>query len=113
MTRRALSLAALLVGLAAPAASAAGLPGTQRVLAREMARSGPAAGAYVVDLTTGQDLFAANPDVPRIPASANKLFTTSTALERFGPDRTLQTTVLAQTAPDASGVIQGDLYLRG
>src|SRR5436190_20703839 len=100
MTRRALSLAALLVGLAAPAAGAAGLPGTQRVLARELAASGPAAGAYVVDLTTGQELFSANPDVQRIPASVNKLFTTSTALQRFGPEHRLQTTVLAQTAPD-------------
>jgi serine-type D-Ala-D-Ala carboxypeptidase/endopeptidase (penicillin-binding protein 4) len=113
MARRALSLAALFLALAAPAASAAGLPGTQRILAREMAGSGLASGAYVLDLTTGQELFAANPDVPRIPASVNKLFTTSTALERFGPDHRMQTTVLAETAPDVDGVVRGDLYLHG
>jgi D-alanyl-D-alanine carboxypeptidase/D-alanyl-D-alanine-endopeptidase (penicillin-binding protein 4) len=117
MTRRLavplVALALLAPGVAAPAASGAGLPATQRVLAREMAASGPAAGAYVVDLDTGQPLFAANADVPRTPASVNKLFTTATALRRFGPDRRLATEVLAQTAPDELGVVAGDLYLRG
>jgi D-alanyl-D-alanine carboxypeptidase/D-alanyl-D-alanine-endopeptidase (penicillin-binding protein 4) len=51
--------------------------------------------------------------VQRIPASVNKLFTTSTALQRFGPDRTLQTEVLADAAPDETGVIAGNVYLRG
>jgi serine-type D-Ala-D-Ala carboxypeptidase/endopeptidase (penicillin-binding protein 4) len=113
MTRRVLCSAAVFLALSAPAASAAGLPGTQRILGREMAGSGAASGAYVLDLTTGQELFAANPDVQRIPASVNKLFTTSTALERFGPDHRMKTTVLAETAPDLTGVVQGDLYLRG
>jgi D-alanyl-D-alanine carboxypeptidase/D-alanyl-D-alanine-endopeptidase (penicillin-binding protein 4) len=113
MTRRALCLAALFLGLSGSAASAAGLPATQRILAREMAQSGVASGAYVADLDTGQELFAANPDVPRIPASVNKLFTTSTALQRFGPDQRLKTTVLAAAPADPSGVVQGDVYLRG
>lgn len=113
MLRRTVLLALVLLGLAAPAASAAGLAATQRVLAREMAASGYAAGAYVADLDSGETLFADDPDVPRIPASVNKLFTTSTALERFGSDHTFQTEVLAQTAPDTSGIVFGDLYLRG
>jgi D-alanyl-D-alanine carboxypeptidase/D-alanyl-D-alanine-endopeptidase (penicillin-binding protein 4) len=113
MLRRAVLPALLALVLAAPAASAAGLATTQRILAREMAQSGSSAGAYVIDLQSGATLFADDPDVPRIPASVNKLFTTSTALERFGPDHTFQTEVLAQTAPDASGVVFGDLYLRG
>jgi D-alanyl-D-alanine carboxypeptidase/D-alanyl-D-alanine-endopeptidase (penicillin-binding protein 4) len=113
MLRRTVLLALVLLGLAAPAAAAAGLAATQRVLAREMARSGPSSGAYVIDLDSGAPLYAAKPDVQRIPASVNKLFTTATALERFGPDRTLQTDILAQTAPDAAGVVAGDLYLRG
>jgi D-alanyl-D-alanine carboxypeptidase/D-alanyl-D-alanine-endopeptidase (penicillin-binding protein 4) len=107
------AVALVLAALLAPAASAAGLAGTQRVLAREMAGSGPAAGAYVIDLDTGAELFADDPDVGRIPASVNKLFTTSTALQRFGPDHQLVTTVLARTPPDADGVLTGDLYLRG
>jgi D-alanyl-D-alanine carboxypeptidase/D-alanyl-D-alanine-endopeptidase (penicillin-binding protein 4) len=113
MLRRTVLLALVLLGLAAPAASAAGLAATQRVLAREMAASGYAAGAYVIDLDSGATLFADDPDVPRIPASVNKLFTTAAALERFGSDHTFQTEVLAQTAPDTAGIIFGDLYLRG
>ena len=113
MIRRAVALTVLFLGLLAPTAPAADLPTTQRVLAREMAASGPAAGAYVVDLDTGAPLFAFNPDVQRIPASVNKLFTTSTALQRFGPERTLQTEVLADAAPDETGVVAGNVYLRG
>jgi D-alanyl-D-alanine carboxypeptidase/D-alanyl-D-alanine-endopeptidase (penicillin-binding protein 4) len=117
MTRRLAAplaaLAMLLPGVAAPAASGAGLPATQRVLAREMAASGPATGAYVVDLATGAELFAANADVPRMPASVNKLYTTATALRRFGADRRLTTDVLVAAPPDDFGVITGDLYLHG
>jgi serine-type D-Ala-D-Ala carboxypeptidase/endopeptidase (penicillin-binding protein 4) len=113
MLRRTALAGLLVFGLTASPAAAGDLATTQRVLAREMAASGPAAGAYVVDLDSGQELFAANPDVRRIPASVNKLFTTSTALTRFGPDHTFGTDVLAQTAPDATGVVQGDVYLRG
>jgi D-alanyl-D-alanine carboxypeptidase/D-alanyl-D-alanine-endopeptidase (penicillin-binding protein 4) len=107
------ALALLLATLLAPGASAAGLPATQRVLAKEMAASGPAAGAYVVDLETGAELFADDPDLALIPASVNKLFTTGTALQRFGPDHRLTTSVLAETLPDEDGVVDGDLYLRG
>lgn len=111
--RLATLLALVLAAVLAPAASAAGLAGTQRVLAKEMAGSGPASGAYVIDLDTGAELFSANPDVPRIPASTNKLFTTSTALQRFGPTRQLTTTVLADAAPDPDGLVAGNVYLRG
>jgi D-alanyl-D-alanine carboxypeptidase/D-alanyl-D-alanine-endopeptidase (penicillin-binding protein 4) len=113
MLRRAILLALAALGLVAPAATAGDLAATQRVLAREMGASGPAAGAYVTDLDSGAELYAANPDVPRLPASVNKLFTTATALQRFGPAHTLETHVLAQTPPDATGVVTGDVYLRG
>jgi D-alanyl-D-alanine carboxypeptidase/D-alanyl-D-alanine-endopeptidase (penicillin-binding protein 4) len=112
-TIAATALALALTALLAPGASAAGLAATQRILAREMATSGPAAGAYVVDLDTGAELFADDPDVARIPASVNKLFTTATALQRFGPDHRLATTVLAETPPDENGIVDGDLYLHG
>jgi D-alanyl-D-alanine carboxypeptidase/D-alanyl-D-alanine-endopeptidase (penicillin-binding protein 4) len=113
MLRRAVLLALVALGLTAPAASAAGLAATQRALTREMAKAGPAAGAYVIDLDTGAPLFEDDPDVQRIPASVNKLFTTATALQRFGPEHTFQTEVLAQTAPDEAGIVNGNLYLRG
>jgi|tagenome__1003787_1003787.scaffolds.fasta_scaffold20840962_1 D-alanyl-D-alanine carboxypeptidase/D-alanyl-D-alanine-endopeptidase (penicillin-binding protein 4) len=113
MLRRTVVAALLTFGLTASPAAAGDLASTQRVLAREMAGSGPAAGAYVIDLGTGQPLFAVNQDVKRIPASVNKLFTTSTALTRFGSEHAFTTDVLAQTPPDPTGVVQGDLYLRG
>ena len=67
----------------------------------------------MLDTTTGRTLASVRADAPRIPASVNKLFTTSTALLRFGPDATLQTRVLGVGALDDAGTWQGDLYLRG
>jgi D-alanyl-D-alanine carboxypeptidase/D-alanyl-D-alanine-endopeptidase (penicillin-binding protein 4) len=99
--------------LLAPAAHAAGRAATKRVLSAEMSAAGSQSGAYVVDLTTGRQLYANRPDVKRIPASVNKLFTTSTALMRFGDRGRLRTDVLASPAPDEDGVVDGDLYLRG
>lgn len=111
---RTLCVIALLAWAAfAPAASAAGLPAVQRSLDRQMSRSGPAAGAYVVDLDSGAVLYARNADVPRVPASVQKLYTTSTALLRLGAGGRLSTTAEAAQAPDASGVLDGNLYLRG
>jgi D-alanyl-D-alanine carboxypeptidase/D-alanyl-D-alanine-endopeptidase (penicillin-binding protein 4) len=46
-------------------------------------------------------------------ASNVKIFTTSAALDRFGPAGTFQTRVAAEAAPDAQGVLRGNLYLRG
>jgi len=76
---------------------------------------GPAAfwGIEVVDLKTGQTLYERNADHFFVPASNTKLFTTSLALTRLGPDYTFQTRVLADAQPDASGTIRGDLRLVG
>ncbi len=113
VARRLCLLAVLLLAAAYPAAAhAAGLSATKRVLKTQMAPE-PAAGAYVIDLETGRQLFARHPDVPRTPASVNKLFTTSTALQRFGPRARLTTDVLTGVAPDERGVVRGNLFLRG
>ena len=69
------------------------------VLAREMRAAPATSGAYVRDLDSGAVLFAKRESTRRIPASVEKLFTTSSALLRMGPTATLQT--LAVTAPDA------------
>ncbi len=82
-------------------------------LGRGLAQAGGRDGAYVVDLTSGQSLFAASPDVGRLPASVQKLYTTSTALLRFGPRATLTTTVLGQGSRGPKGTWMGTLYLRG
>jgi len=109
---RILLLALLALAALAPAAGAEGLPATQRLLDAQMRQAG-AAGAYVVDVDSGETLYEEDADVTRVPASVEKLYTTATALLRFGPDSTLQTTVLADVAPDDAGVMAGDLYLRG
>jgi D-alanyl-D-alanine carboxypeptidase/D-alanyl-D-alanine-endopeptidase (penicillin-binding protein 4) len=107
------ALVTLLTLALTPAAHASGLAATKRVLAREMARSGANSGAYVVDLTTGQELFARKPDVARMPASVEKLYTSATALLLYGANGHMTTSVLADALPDENGTIAGDLVLRG
>jgi D-alanyl-D-alanine carboxypeptidase/D-alanyl-D-alanine-endopeptidase (penicillin-binding protein 4) len=94
-------------------ARAASLASTQRVLTRAMAHAGAYAGAYVVDVGSGEQLYASNADVARMPASVEKLYTSATALLRYGAGGTLSTTVLAPSLPDADGEVAGDLILRG
>jgi serine-type D-Ala-D-Ala carboxypeptidase/endopeptidase (penicillin-binding protein 4) len=106
-------LAALLVAVLAPAAQAAGRAGTVKALDRQMNRAGTGSGAYVVDLDSGAALYARAADVPRIPASVNKLYTTSAALVRYGAEGQLDTEVLGDSDPDEKGVVTGNLYLRG
>jgi D-alanyl-D-alanine carboxypeptidase/D-alanyl-D-alanine-endopeptidase (penicillin-binding protein 4) len=109
---RIVCLAALLAALLAPAAQAAGPAATARALDRQMSRAGVASGAYVVDLDSGQELYAHAPDVARMPASVNKLYTTSAALLVYGAEGQLTTEVLG-TAEMVDGVVDGNLYLRG
>jgi D-alanyl-D-alanine carboxypeptidase/D-alanyl-D-alanine-endopeptidase (penicillin-binding protein 4) len=75
--------------------------------------AGNASGALVVDLNTGNALFSDRSGVGRLPASVEKLYTTSTALTRFGPNRNLLTKVFGVGALDASGTWHGTLYIRG
>ena len=109
---RIVCLAALLAALVAPAAQAGGPAATARALDRQMDRAGASSGAYVIDLDSGRELFSRAPDVPRIPASVNKLYTTTAALLLYGADGQLTTEVLGSTAL-ADGVLAGNLYLRG
>ena len=70
-------------------------------------------GIQALDLTTGRVLFELNPHSFFIPASNTKLFTTSLALTRLGPDYVFRTTVRADAAPDSDGRIHGPLRLIG
>lgn len=113
LTATLLALAALLAG-AAPAAAIS--ESTLRTtIAREMAKGPAASGAYVRDMDSGAELYALRENVVRIPASVEKLFTTSAALLRLGPSATLQTQ--AVTAPGSvvapGGTLRGDLVLVG
>ena len=102
-------LALVLLAGAGPAAAAP----LDALVAGGLARAGGVTGGYVLDTTTGRTLASVRADVPRIPASVNKLYTTSTALLRFGPAATLQTRVLGVGELDDAGTWHGDLYLRG
>lgn len=84
-----------------------------RALSKGMRAAGSASGAYVVDLSTGQSLFSAAAGVRRLPASVEKVYTTSTALLRFGPNATLTTSVLGRGTQGRLGTWYGTLYLRG
>jgi D-alanyl-D-alanine carboxypeptidase/D-alanyl-D-alanine-endopeptidase (penicillin-binding protein 4) len=68
-------------------------------------------GAYVLDAATNRVLFRRSPGRARILASNSKIFTTSTAVSRFGPDSHLATTVWS-TDDITDGISQG-LYLKG
>jgi serine-type D-Ala-D-Ala carboxypeptidase/endopeptidase (penicillin-binding protein 4) len=110
---RTATLACLLVLLLPVAASAAGRAATARTLDAQMRLAGAGSGAYVMDLESGSRIYARRATVPRMPASVEKLYTSATTLRRLGPTGRLATSVLAEAPPDAAGVVDGDLYLRG
>jgi D-alanyl-D-alanine carboxypeptidase/D-alanyl-D-alanine-endopeptidase (penicillin-binding protein 4) len=111
-----LALVALLaLALAAPAAQAVDRAGLRLTLTKLHARLGTAAGASVVDLGSGEVLYARRDSLALAPASNEKLFVTSAALLRFGALTTLKTTLAAPpgTEIDDNGVLRGDLYVVG
>jgi DNA-binding CsgD family transcriptional regulator len=81
-------------------------------LAAQMRAAGGASGAWVYDGGAQQTIFKWNAARSRVPASVEKLVTTSAALERLGADARFETEVLA-TGEVAEGTLDGDLYLRG
>jgi serine-type D-Ala-D-Ala carboxypeptidase/endopeptidase (penicillin-binding protein 4) len=99
---------------AATAAQAATSPQASlaSTLSSRLRHAGGRNGAYVVDLDTGQPLFSQAPDVGRLPASVEKLYTTATALLDFGPSATLTTSVYGAGTLNA-GRWTGTLYLKG
>jgi D-alanyl-D-alanine carboxypeptidase/D-alanyl-D-alanine-endopeptidase (penicillin-binding protein 4) len=112
-------LIALAAALAAPATAPAAAPFTdadlKATIGREMRKAPKTTSVYVRDMDSGAELYALRENTARIPASVEKLFTTSTALLRMGPAATLRT--LAVMAPDAviepGGTLRGNLTLVG
>ena len=84
----AIALGAMIVGLllAAPAFAAGPttLAGLRSSLDAQMAKAGKRSGAYVVDLGTGRTLFDVRSRTRLVPASLEKLYTTSAALLSLG-----------------------------
>jgi D-alanyl-D-alanine carboxypeptidase/D-alanyl-D-alanine-endopeptidase (penicillin-binding protein 4) len=83
-----------------------------RSLAAGMRQAGVYSGADVVDLTTGTTLYSQHPTIPRLPASVEKLYTTTTALALYGPSARLTTSLLG-TGRTRGSTYTGTLYLRG
>lgn len=74
---------------------------------------GTSSGLFVIDAETGKAVCARAAKRPRPLASNMKLFTTSTALSRFGPRYRITTKLLADGNVDRNGVLRGSLYLQG
>lgn len=70
-------------------------------------------GIKVVSLDTRKTLYAHDPDKLFVPASTAKLYTAALALDAFGPDHRIATTLFATEKPRRSGEIWGDLVLVG
>ncbi len=90
---------------------------TSRALDRKLSGylkdAGGTSSALVYDETTGQQLWSVAPNTARLPASTEKLYTTSTALFAYGPEATLKTSVYGVGSLSSTGVYTGTLYLKG
>ncbi|MGH2976391.1 MAG: D-alanyl-D-alanine carboxypeptidase/D-alanyl-D-alanine endopeptidase [Solirubrobacterales bacterium] len=104
-------LAALLVAAAAQAAAREDLCATLR--SRLVRGGGSASGLFVIDAESGKPVCARAAGRPRPLASNMKLFTTSTALARLGPQSRIATVLRSEGGIDRGGVLRGNLYLVG
>ncbi len=80
----------------------------------EQPRFAPALwGVKVVSLSSGRVWFEHHSDRFLSPASNTKLYTGACALDVLGGDYVIRTPVLAATAPDAAGIVRGDVVISG
>lgn len=71
----------------------------------------PSQSCLVVRLD-GEEIYAENPTLPLVPASAQKILTAYGVYEILGAEHTYETSVVTD-APLDEGVLDGDLYLIG
>jgi D-alanyl-D-alanine carboxypeptidase/D-alanyl-D-alanine-endopeptidase (penicillin-binding protein 4) len=106
---------AVLLGPAPPRVETAALTDLQRALEAQVAstlRVTAALGVHIVDLDTGETVYAYNPDEPRVIASNTKLFTTAAILDALGPGYTFDTRFVMH-GPVEAGVLHGPLGVVG
>lgn len=77
----------------------------------ELVETFPAQSCLVVHLD-GEEIYADNPTLPLVPASAQKLLTAYGVYDLIGEDQTYETVVLADGVI-TDGVLDGSLYLVG
>ncbi len=92
----------------------------QNYLERELNRfaSDPALknaswGFCVIDIETGRTVVSRNEHQALVPASTQKLLTTASALMMLGPDFRYQTSIGYSGQIDSSGILLGDLIIKG
>lgn len=103
-------IAAVVLAQATPAAASPSAAIDAALNAATLA--GAHVGVLAVDAGTGNAIYERNAGDDFVPASTLKLLTGSAALEKLGPVFTFATEVDASGSV-ASGVLNGDLYLRG
>ncbi|HYU30826.1 MAG TPA: D-alanyl-D-alanine carboxypeptidase/D-alanyl-D-alanine-endopeptidase [Thermoanaerobaculia bacterium] len=69
-------------------------------------------GVHIIELDSGETVYALHPDEPRVIASNSKLFTTAAALDAFGPGHFFETRFLLR-GKVVNGVLEGDLGVVG
>ena len=106
-------LATVLVAIATNTPSASADAALRAALGSQLAPAGSRSGALVTDLVTGHVLFTRRADRALTPASNEKIYTTGSALLRFGPAGRLRTAARSIVPFDAAGTLTGHLYLRG
>ena len=102
-------LAAVLPALLAPPVPADGVQ--QQLQRNELA--GARLAVCVVDVDSGERLYAQRLDEPMAPASNMKLLTTAAALSLLGADHSFTTRLLATAEADGQGVLAGDVVVLG
>jgi len=70
-------------------------------------------GVKVVSLDSGKTLFEHDAQKLFSPASNSKLYTVALALETFGGDYRIKTSLYATAKPDRRGTLKGDLIVYG
>jgi D-alanyl-D-alanine carboxypeptidase/D-alanyl-D-alanine-endopeptidase (penicillin-binding protein 4) len=112
-----LALAAALSSLAPGAATADPSPSRLRKAIDPIVARPELASAFwgieVRSLASGRTLYARNAEKAFRPASSMKLVTTAAALDAFGPDARILTTVETEGRLDGQGRILGDVFLVG
>lgn len=82
-----------------------------RLLAPQLRRG--QVGVKIVSLSSGRSIFEENAEKYFMPASNMKNFTVAAALEKLTPGYRFVTSVYAPAAPDADGVIKGNVRVFG
>jgi D-alanyl-D-alanine carboxypeptidase/D-alanyl-D-alanine-endopeptidase (penicillin-binding protein 4) len=98
-----------------PASAAASISAgrlCERLRAR-LQRGGSHTGLFVLNAETGSVVCRKDSRNRRSLASNMKLFTTATALTRFGVDERIATRIFAVGSLDGRGTLHGSLYLKG